>query len=61
MLQLLRYKILLRILPIPPAPAILNEYVVDVRSVPQEHVSKGASVLVKTVSMERDFFTEDKT
>lgn len=27
----------------------------------QEHVSKGAPVLIETVSVERDFLSEDKT
>ena len=49
-----------RILPIPPAPAVFDQRVVDVRSVRQEHVSKSSPVLVETVSLERDFFSKDQ-
>jgi hypothetical protein len=34
--------------------------VVDVSAVPQEHVSKGAPVLVLAVGLERDFFSKDQ-
>ena len=50
-----------RILPIPPAPApaVFDECVIDVGAIKQEHVSKGASVLVLAVGLEDDIFPED--
>src|SRR5215831_1417018 len=41
-----------RILSIQPAPAVFNEYVVDVVAIEQEHISKGAPVLVLVVGLE---------
>jgi len=38
------------------APPDLDESVIDVGAIPQEHVSKGAPVLVEAVSLEEDFF-----
>jgi hypothetical protein len=38
------------------APPDLDESVIDVGAIPQEHVSKGAPVLVEAVRLERDFF-----
>jgi hypothetical protein len=47
--------------PIPPVPAVFNQRVVDVRSVQQEHVSKGAPVLVETVRLERVFLRKARS
>ena len=47
-----------RILPIPPAPAVFDEFVGEVCAVEQEHVSQRPPVLVLAVSLERDFFAE---
>ena len=45
-----------RIRPIPPAPALLDEFLIDVCSIRQDYVSKGALVLVLAVRLKRDFF-----
>jgi hypothetical protein len=47
-----------RILPIPPAPTIFDQRVIDVGAIGQDHVSRGAFVLVVTIGLECDFFTE---
>ena len=60
LLQPLKDRVSRRILPIPPAPAVLDERVVDVGAIGQEHISKGASVLVEAVSQERDIVTIDQ-
>ena len=39
----------------PPAPALFDQRVVDVSAIRQDHVSKGARVLVVTECFERDF------
>ena len=49
----------LGILPIPPAPAIFDEFVIDVGTIGQEHIGKGAPVLVLPVGLEHDFFAKD--
>jgi len=47
-------------LPIPPAPAVFDQRVVDVGANRQEHISKRAPILVKAVRQERDFLSESK-
>jgi len=39
-------------IPIPPAPAIFDQRVIDLRVIGQEHLSKGAHVLVEAVGLE---------
>jgi hypothetical protein len=46
-------------LPIPPAPAAFDQRMIDVGAIEQEHVSKGAPVLVLAVGLEDDIFPED--
>ena len=48
------------ILPIPPTPASLDEFLIDVRSIRQKHVSKGAPVLVEAVGPKCDLLPKDK-
>ena len=55
-LQPFQHRILWRVLPIPPAPALLDEFLIDVRAIRQEHIGKRALVLVVAVRLERDFF-----
>ena len=43
-LQLLQHCISRRILPIPPAPAVFDQCVIDVGAIQQEHIGKGAEV-----------------
>ena len=38
-----------RILPIPPAPAVIDQHVIDVGSIRQEDITKGAPILVEAV------------
>ena len=47
------------ILPIPPAPTVFDQRVVDVGAIEQKHVSKGAPVLVLAVGLKDDIFPED--
>ena len=56
LLQPFKHRIPRRILPIPPAPAVFDQRVIDVGAIRQEHIGKGAPVLVEAVRLERDFF-----
>jgi hypothetical protein len=47
------------ILPIPPAPDVFEQRVIDVGAIRQDHISKGAPVLVVAVGLDGDFFPED--
>jgi hypothetical protein len=38
------------ILPIPPAPAVFDQRVIDVGAIRQEHISKGASVAILPIA-----------
>jgi hypothetical protein len=40
----------------PPTPAVFDQGVIDVGAIGQEHIGKGALVLVEAVRLERDFF-----
>jgi len=40
-----------------PAPAVLDQRVIDVGAIRQEHIGKGAPVLVQAVSLKRDFLS----
>ena len=48
-----------RILPIPPAPAVLHQLMVDVCSVGQEYIGECASMLVLALGLEDDISSED--
>jgi len=50
-----------RIFPIPPAPALFDQHVIDVLSVGQEDIRKGASVLVEAVGLDGHFLTEGRS
>ena len=50
----------MRILPIPPAPALLHEFLIEIHPIRQDHVSKDALVLVVAVRLDRDLFLEDE-
>jgi hypothetical protein len=43
-------------LPIPPAPALLDEFLIQVYPFRQDHLFNCALVLVLAVSLRRDFF-----
>ena len=45
---------------VPSAPAIFDKLVIEVGAIRQEHIGKGAPILVETVSLERDLFSEDQ-
>lgn len=51
----------IHILPIPPTPTVFDQRVVDVSAIHQEHISKGAPILVLAVGIERDIFPEDQS
>jgi len=44
-----------RILPIPPAPAVFDQRVIDVRTIFQDHISNSSVILVLAECLERDF------
>jgi hypothetical protein len=44
----------------PPTSAVFDQGVIDVGAIEQEHIGKDAPVLIKAVSQEGDFFSEDK-
>ena len=56
LLQPFKDRISRRIFPILPTPALLYEFLIDVHSIQQEHVSKGARVLVLAVGLDGDLF-----
>ena len=43
-----------------PAPALFDQLVSDFRAIGQEHIAKGASILVCAVGLERDFLAKDQ-
>ena len=47
-----------RILLIPPAPAVFDQRVIDVRAVGEQHISKRTSVLALAVCLEPDLFPD---
>ncbi len=47
-----------RVLPIPPAPALPDEFVIQIHPIGQDHLSQDAFVLVKAVCLDGDFFTK---
>ena len=57
-LQPFKHRITRRILPIPPAPAVFDQRVIDVGPIGQDHIANGALVLVVTVSLDGDFLPE---
>ena len=42
----------------PPAPALLDQRVIDVGTIGQDHVSDGVLVLVVAVGLDRDFLAK---
>ena len=54
----IQYRITWRILPIPPAPALFDQGVVDVRAIGQKQIGNGAPVLVLAECLKRDFPAE---
>lgn len=51
-----QHRIPWRILPVPPAPAVFDQRVIDVGPIGQEHIGNGALVLVFAVRLKRDLF-----
>jgi hypothetical protein len=47
-----------RILPIPPAPAVLDQLLIEAHPIGQNHILDGALVLVEAVSLEGYVFAE---
>ena len=56
--QSFQHRIPWRILPIPPAPPLLHEFLSQVRSIGQKHSPKGASVLVVAMCLDGDCLPE---
>jgi hypothetical protein len=48
------------ILPIPPAPALLDEFLIEVHPIGQKHISNGASVLVLAEGLKCDLLPIDQ-
>ena len=47
-----------RIRPVPPAPAVFDQLVIDVSAIGQGHVSKGELVVVEAAGLDHDFLLE---
>ena len=58
LLQPLKDRIPWRVLPIPPAPALLDQFLIDVRSIGQDYVSKDAFVPVEAARLDADFLSK---
>ena len=52
LLQYLQHRIPRCILPIPPTPALLDEFLIEIHPLGEEHVSKGALVLIVAVRVD---------
>jgi hypothetical protein len=48
-LQFLQCDVAGRIFSVPPAPALLDEFLIEVRAIGQNHIAKDALVLVEAV------------
>jgi hypothetical protein len=59
-LQPFQHHIPRRLLPIPPAPAALDEFLIQAHAIGQDHVSKDTLVLVVAMGLEHDFLSEYK-
>ena len=51
---------ILRVFPIPPAPALFDQVMIDVRSIRQDHISKDALVPVLAAGLNGDFLPESE-
>jgi len=60
LLQPFQHRVSWRIFFIPPAPALLDEFLIEIHPIGQDHVSKGALVLVVAVSLDRNFLAESE-
>ena len=58
LLQSFKLRISWRISPIPPAPALLDEFLIEIHAIGQEHISQGALVLVMAVGLDRHVLPE---
>jgi len=45
-----------RILPIPPAPALLGEFLIEIHVFEQNYIGNGTSILVVAVGLDGDIF-----
>jgi hypothetical protein len=57
--QFFENHILRREFPMPPAPTVFDELVIDVDPIRQKYIGKRPSILVLPVGLKRDFFPED--
>ena len=60
MLQPFQHRISWRILPILPAPTLLDEFLIQVHAIGQDHLANGALILVVAVRLNGDFFPKGK-
>jgi hypothetical protein len=58
--QFLKHHIPIRILPIPPAPAVFDQCVIDISSIRQKHIGKATTVFVLAMGVKRDFPSKDQ-
>ncbi len=56
LLQLFEHSISRRILSIPPAPALLDEFLIEIHSIRQDYFANRALVRVLAVRLKGDFF-----
>ena len=43
---------------VPPAPALIDEFLIEIHAIGEDHIAKGALVLVVAVSLKRDFLPQ---
>jgi hypothetical protein len=60
LLQALKFGISWSILSVPSVPTLLDEFLIDVRSIRQEHISEGVPLLVFAVSLNGDLLAKHK-
>lgn len=60
LLQHFEHRISRRILPLPLAPALSDEFLIEIRPIGQEYIGNRAFILVVAISLERDFFPKGK-
>ena len=61
LLQPFEYRIPWHILPIPSAPTVFDQLMIDVGAIRQKHIGKGAPILVLAMGLARDLLPIDES
>ena len=59
-LQPFQHSISRSLLPMPPAPAVLHQCVIDVGAIGENYISNGALALVEALSLKGNFVSKDQ-